>query len=60
MGYKSRGGWSLGYCMKVDCLNRNDDGCSECFRYSNYKVANDAGRKDVEGSGEDMRGDVSK
>ncbi len=45
MGAKSRGGWQLGYCMKVDCLNRNDDGCSDCFRFSNYKVVND-GRKD--------------
>lgn len=46
MGAKSRGNWSLGFCMKVDCINRNDDGCADCFRFSNYKVVNEDQGKD--------------
>ena len=45
MGAKSRGGWQLGYCMKTDCMNRNDDGCSDCFRFSNYKTVDEDGDK---------------
>lgn len=41
MGAKSRGNWSLGYCMKTDCQNRTDDKCSECFRFSNYRPPQD-------------------
>ena len=46
MGAKSRGNWQIGYCLRVDCLNRTDDGCSDCFRFSNYRMVNEDGRKD--------------
>lgn len=46
MGQKSRGNWRLGYCTRVDCMNRNDDGCSDCFRFSNYMIINEDEAKD--------------
>jgi hypothetical protein len=58
MGAKSRGNFKLVYCMKVDCLNRHDDGCSDCFRFSNYEAVNEDGRKDEEW--ESQRKDAEK
>lgn len=60
MGAKSRGNWKLGYCMRVDCLNRTDDVCAECFRFSKYRSVNEDAGKDTEGSGTDMREDVPR
>jgi hypothetical protein len=45
-GVKSRGNWNLGMCLRVDCINRSDDGCSDCFRFSNYSAVNEDGGKD--------------
>ena len=36
MGFKSRGNWQLGYCMRHDCSNR-DVRCDSCFRFNEYK-----------------------
>jgi hypothetical protein len=44
MGYKSRGGWNLNYCMKTDCKNRGQ--CDDCFRFSLYEAVNEDGGKD--------------
>ncbi len=60
MGMKSRSNWNLGMCLRVDCMNRTDDGCSDCFRFSNYKAVNEDGRQDSKGSRNNMRRDVSK
>jgi len=35
MGYKSRGNWYIGICLK-NCKNRNKK-CKECIRFSEYK-----------------------
>jgi hypothetical protein len=45
VGAKSQGNWLMGMCLRMECLNRSDDGCSDCFRFSNYKEVDD-GRKD--------------
>ena len=37
MGYKSRGNWSIKFCLKFDCKNRKKK-CKECIRYSEYKT----------------------
>ena len=35
MSHKSRGNWAIGYCVKVDCENRQHK-CRECVMYSEY------------------------
>lgn len=37
MGYKSRGNWRTGLCLKFDCTNR-DIKCTTCVRFSEYKT----------------------
>ena len=58
MGAKSRGNWRMGMCLKSDCKNRGR--CDECFRFSLYEGVNEDGRQDSEGSGVDLREDVSR
>lgn len=44
MGYKSRGAYSIGICLRDDCVNRTKEGeedtpkdtCKRCFRFSHY------------------------
>jgi len=36
MGYKSRGNWRIGACLKR-CANRGEL-CTDCFRFSNFKT----------------------
>lgn len=55
MGPKSRSNWQLGMCLRVDCMNRCDDGCSDCFRFSNYKIVNEDLRKDEPDAGQDSK-----
>lgn len=35
MGYKSRGNWLVGFCPKLDCVNR-DCKCNDCINKSEY------------------------
>lgn len=44
MGAKSRGNWSVGFCMKTDCANRGD--CDDCIRFSLYHPVNEDSEKD--------------
>jgi len=36
MGIKSRGNYSINFCLKMDCVFREIK-CKECIRYSEYK-----------------------
>jgi len=40
-GEKSRGNWQLGLCLREDCINRGDDSCVDCFRFSKYQAPKD-------------------
>ena len=35
MGYKSRGNYQVGVCLKTDCVNR-DFSCQSCVKFSHY------------------------
>lgn len=35
MGYKSRGNYTVGVCLKSDCVNR-DFVCEQCIKFSHY------------------------
>ena len=38
MGYKSRGGFNIPICLKVDCLNHGiKEICDRCFRDNKYE-----------------------
>lgn len=37
MGWKSRGNWQIGLCLRGDCTNRYKK-CEQCFRFSEYKA----------------------
>lgn len=39
MGYKSRGNYAVGACLKTDCVNR-DFVCEQCIRFSHYSTDN--------------------
>lgn len=41
MGYKSRGNWNVGACIKL-CMNRGKRTCKKCVRFSRFKGYTDA------------------
>ncbi len=36
MGEKSRWGWHVSMCLKMDCVNRGE-GCKDCWKCDNYR-----------------------
>ena len=42
MGYKSRGAYKVGICLKA-CANR-DKKCDKCLRFSEYKPLKEEGK----------------
>lgn len=36
LGWKSRGSYSVGICLKSDCVNRRPQACSKCHNFSYY------------------------
>ena len=38
MGAKSRGNYTVGICLKIDCVNQGEkEICDKCYKFSNYE-----------------------
>lgn len=37
MGYKRRGNFTVGICLKLDCVNQETDICKKCIHFSLYE-----------------------
>lgn len=48
MGIKSRWGWIVPECRKVDCLNRNTPICDNCVPMFDYKKKSEGRKKEVD------------